>query len=97
MAPSAADKAESAAPAAANAASQAASRGELRAAPEISAARPAAAPLAKSRADGTRTPQLWLEEIRTLRSAGKSEEAERQLAEFRRAHPEYPLPEEFRR
>lgn len=95
-APSVADKAESAEPAAANAASQAASRGELRAAPEISAARPAAAPLAKSRADSTRTPQLWLEEIRSLRNAGKSEEAERQLAEFRRAHPDYPLPEEFR-
>lgn len=95
-APSTVDKAESAAPAAANATSQAAGRGELRAAPEISAARPAAAPLAKSRADGTRTPELWLEQIRTLRNAGKSEEAERQLAEFRRAHPDYPLPEEFR-
>ncbi len=91
-----ADKAESAAPAAANAASQAASRSELRAAPELSAARPAVAPLAKSRADGTRTPDLWLEQIRTLRNAGKTQEAERQLAEFRRAHPEYPLPEEFR-
>lgn len=94
--PAATDKSESAAPAAANAVSQGASRGELRAAPELSAARPAAAPLAKSRADGTRTPELWLEEIRALRSAGKSEEAERQLREFRRAHPEYPLPEEFR-
>ncbi|MBL8415456.1 MAG: hypothetical protein JNM42_13545 [Propionivibrio sp.] len=96
-APAAADKAESAAPAAANAANQAAGRVELRAAPEFSAARPAAAPLAKSRADGTRTPELWLEEIRALRSAGKSEEAERQLAEFRRAHPDYRLPEEFRK
>jgi hypothetical protein len=95
-APAADEKAESAAPAAANAASQAASRGELRVAPEFSGARPAAAPLAKSRADGTRTPELWLEEIRALRSAGKSEEAERQLREFRRAHPDYPLPEEFR-
>lgn len=94
-APSVADKAESAVPAPANAASQGASRGELRAAPEISAARPAAAPLAKSRADGTRTPERWLEEIRALRNAGKSEEAERQLREFRRAHPDYPLPEEF--
>ena len=91
-----ADKAENVAPAA-NAASQAASRGELRAAPEISTARPAAAPLAKSRADGTRTPELWLEEIRALRSAGKNQEAEHQLAEFRRAYPDYPLPEEFRR
>jgi hypothetical protein len=96
-APSVADKAESAAPAAANAASQGGGRGELRAAPEISAAPPAAAPLAKSRSDGARIPELWLEEIRALRRAGKSEEAERQLHEFRRAHPDYPLPEEFRR
>ena len=96
-APAAADKAESTAPAAANAASQGASRGELRAAPEFSADRPTAAPLAKSRADSTRTPELWLEEIRALRSAGKSEEAERQLREFRRAHPDYTLPEEFRK
>jgi hypothetical protein len=95
VAPSATDKAENVAPAA-NAASQAAGRVELRAAPEFSGARPAAAPLAKSRADGTRTPELWLEEIRALRSAGKTEEAERQLREFRRAHPDYPLPEEFR-
>ena len=95
-APPAADKAESAAPAGANAASQAASSGELRAAPEFSTARPVAAPLAKSRANSTRTPELWLEEIRALRSAGKSEEAERQLREFRRTHPDYPLPEEFR-
>lgn len=94
-APSAAINSESAAPVD-NAAGQAASRGELRAAPESSAATPAAAPLAKSRADGTRTPERWLEEIRALRSAGKTEEAERQLGEFRRAYPNYPLPEEFR-
>jgi len=95
-APAADEKAESTAPAAANAVGQAASRGELRAAPEVSKDRPAAAPLAKSRAEGKRTPDLWLEEIRALRSAGKTEEAERQLREFRRAHPDYPLPEEFR-
>jgi hypothetical protein len=51
---------------------------------------------APAAASGTRTPELWLEEIRALRNAGKSEEAERQLREFRRAHPDYPLPEEFR-
>jgi hypothetical protein len=59
---------------------------------------PAAAPpaAAKSRAEGVRTPASWLEEIRALRRAGRTDEAERQLREFRRLHPDYPLPEEFR-
>ncbi len=59
---------------------------------------PAAAPstAARSRAEGVRTPASWLEEIRALRRAGRTDEAERQLREFRRVHPDYPLPEEFR-
>ena len=67
-----------------------ATRGELR------GAAPATAALAKSRAAPPRAPAVWLEEIRALRSAGKREEAERQLRAFRLAHPDYPLPEEFR-
>jgi hypothetical protein len=61
-------------------------------------ATPAAAPpaAARSRAEGVRTPAVWLEEIRSLRRAGQTDEAERQLREFRRVHPDYPLPEEFR-
>lgn len=51
---------------------------------------------AKSRMQTGRTPDAWLDEIRTLRREGKSQEAERQLDEFRRANPDYPLPEEFR-
>ncbi len=110
-APAPAAKAENQ-PAAAGAASerreardQGAMRGEMRAAPAASSAPPpAAAPLteslteslAKSRADRPRTPERWLDEIRTLRRAGKREEAERQLREFRLAHPDYALPEEFR-
>lgn len=59
---------------------------------------PAAAPstAARSRAEGVRTPASWLEEIRALRRAGRTDEAERQLREFRRVHPDYALPEEFR-
>lgn len=72
--------------------SEGAISGETRAAP----ARPAA-PLAKSRADGTRTPVAWLEEIRVLRNAGKAADAEAQLRAFRLAYPDYPLPEDFRR
>jgi hypothetical protein len=32
-------------------------------------------------------PQVWLREIEALRAAGKTDEAERQLAEFRKAFP----------
>ncbi|MBN8447588.1 hypothetical protein [Accumulibacter sp.] len=53
-------------------------------------------PAARSRAEGVRTPAVWLEEIRSLRRAGQTDAAERQLREFRRVHPDYPLPEEFR-
>jgi hypothetical protein len=74
----------------------AANSGELRAAPAPAAARPSAEPRAKMRADSTRSPTAWLEEIRALRRAGEAEEAQRQLSEFRLAHPDYVLPEEFR-
>ena len=74
----------------------AANSGELRAAPAPAAARPSAEPRAKMRADSTRSPAAWLEEIRALRRAGEAEEAQRQLSEFRLAHPDYVLPEEFR-
>ena len=93
--PPAATRAESA-PSPASTASEAATRGELRAAPAAAAVPPAATPLAKSRADSTRSPGVWLDEIRALRSAGKAAEADRQLNAFRFAHPDYPLPEEFR-
>jgi hypothetical protein len=94
---SSANKAESMPPAPASVASETSAKGEMRAAPApaLSATRQAG-PLAKSRADSTRTPEVWLEEIRSLRRAGKTEEAGRQLREFRLAHPDFPLPEEFR-
>lgn len=60
------------------------------------AARAAAPELAKSLADRARSPTAWLEEIRALRREGKVDEAERQLREFRRAHPGYALPDDFR-
>ena len=84
-APSPSAKAESASPA--SAPSEAVASGEIRAAP---------APLLKSRADNSRSPVVWLEEIRALRRAGKTEEVERQLREFRLVYPDYLLPEEFR-
>ncbi len=43
-----------------------------------------------------RSPQTWLEDIRRLKAQGRNEEAARELAEFRKRHPEYPLPEDLR-
>ncbi|MBL8391419.1 MAG: hypothetical protein JNN21_06040 [Candidatus Accumulibacter sp.] len=60
------------------------------------AARKQARAVAKSSADDGRGADEWLEEIRALRREGRSVEAAQQLADFRRAHPEYPLPQEFR-
>lgn len=89
-------KAERAAPAPASAARDAAAGSEMRAAPALSAVPPAATPVQKSRADGVRSPAVWLDEIRVLRRAGKTDEAERQLREFRLAYPDFVLPEDFR-
>lgn len=42
------------------------------------------------------TPEAWLERIAKLRSAGKDREADESLAEFRRTHPGYEIPEAMR-
>lgn len=54
------------------------------------------APPAPAKSASGRPASVWIDEIRALRRAGKNDEAERQLREFRRTHPDYPLPEEFR-
>ena len=41
-------------------------------------------------------PERWLERIAELRSRGKHEEADKALAEFRRAYPDYRLSEVMR-
>lgn len=43
-----------------------------------------------------RAPELWIEEIRELRRQKKWSEAERSLAKFRQAYPDYRLPEDLR-
>lgn len=43
-----------------------------------------------------RTPEKWLEDIRRLRSQGKTADAERELSEFRKRYPDYALPEDLR-
>jgi len=42
-----------------------------------------------------RTPQTWIEDIRRLKGEGRTEEAGRELAEFRKRYPEYTLPEDL--
>ena len=46
--------------------------------------------------DKDRTPEKWLEDIRKLRTEGKTAEAERDLAEFKKRYPDYILPEDLR-
>lgn len=48
------------------------------------------------RSEGQRA-AAWLDEIAALRRAGRIDDAERELREFRRANPGYPLPKEFLR
>lgn len=43
-----------------------------------------------------RSPQAWIEDIRKLMAEGKSDEAGRDLAEFRKRYPDYVLPEDLR-
>jgi hypothetical protein len=44
-----------------------------------------------------RSPEEWLEEIRRLKAQGRDADAAAELAEFRRRHPEYPLPVDLAR
>jgi len=58
--------------------------------PALEAKREAATPLPQ------KSPEAWLEEIRSLRRQGRPEEAERSLREFRTAYPDFRLPEDLR-
>lgn len=43
-----------------------------------------------------RAPEQWLEDIRQLKQQGKEKEAAEALAEFRKAYPDYKLPDDLR-
>jgi hypothetical protein len=43
-----------------------------------------------------RSPEVWIETIRRLKREGRADEAERELKEFRRRHPDYRLPDDLR-
>ncbi|MBS1196593.1 MAG: hypothetical protein H6R18_378 [Proteobacteria bacterium] len=64
--------------------------------PEESRARTPADAQAQQKAITKESPATWIEKIRRLRREGKMAEAEQSLAEFRRAYPDYKLPEDFR-
>ncbi|HTG96851.1 MAG TPA: hypothetical protein VL982_05335 [Burkholderiales bacterium] len=73
-----------------------------------SAAKPAPAPEAKRRfEEGARaasslsafarqSPEQWLQGIADLRKQGRHEEADKELAEFRKRHPDYQIPPAMR-
>lgn len=43
-----------------------------------------------------RAAEDWLEEIRALKRQGREGEAQEALAQFRRAYPDYALPDDLR-
>jgi hypothetical protein len=57
----------------------------------------AATPSAAQQAEPLLDPKAWLERILALRREGKLQQADRSLQEFRRRHPDYPLPPELAR
>ena len=66
----------------------------------VEAARPQAAPAPQAKAaapklsaSAAQSPEQWLQGIADLRGQGYHEEADRQLAEFRKRYPEYRIPE----
>ena len=43
-----------------------------------------------------RTPEKWLEDVRKLKTQGKTAEAERELADFKKRYPDHRLPDDLR-
>lgn len=59
---------------------------------EVAKQRPAAA-VSSLGATGYQSPEQWLLGIQDLKRQGRDEEAEKQLAEFRKRYPDYRIPE----
>jgi hypothetical protein len=57
----------------------------------------AAAKPAAARTAAPRSPESWFDAIRRLLREGRNQEAAAQLAEFRKAYPDYDLPEDLAR
>lgn len=43
-----------------------------------------------------RSPETWLDDVRKLKAQGRTEDAERELAEFRKRYPDFRLPDDLR-
>ena len=43
-----------------------------------------------------RTPQSWIEDIRKLVADGKLEQADREIADFKKRYPDFALPNDLR-
>lgn len=69
-------------------------------APPRESASPAAVPApgaaVASGVAAERTPQAWLEDIRKLKAQGKNDDVQRELAEFKKRYPDYPLPDDLK-
>jgi len=104
-----APKATAAAPAASAASAAAPSAAPSAAPPPAPSGAPAVLPAAPAqfaaprrelksadKLEAVKAPAVWLEEIRGLRRAGREAEAQSQLAAFRRAYPDYPLPDDLK-
>ena len=64
---------------------------------EFRRAAPAPAPKPMQRSDKSlETPERELERIAELRKAGKHDEADKALVEFRKRYPDYKIPEAMR-
>jgi hypothetical protein len=58
--------------------------------PTTAAPAPSPAPAAVAAADPHSSPDAWLREIKRLRAAGRTADADRELAAFRTAYPSHP-------
>jgi len=54
------------------------------------------APAASTVPAAARAPDAWLEDIRKLKAQGRSQDVERELAEFRKRYPDYRVPDDLR-
>jgi len=63
---------------------------------EARAADVAGASVSAGLAGKAESPEAWLKRIAALRAAGRHEEADERLAEFRRRYPDYEIPEAMR-
>ena len=50
---------------------------------------------ASHQAKAARSPQVWLDEIRELRRAGREDEAVASVKLFLQAYPDFPLPQDL--